>query len=46
MDVIAVSYTHLNLQNRIKEKIKVATDLEVKEVNITVKKVAPKQEEA
>ena len=35
-----------NLQNRIKEKIKVATDLEVKEVNITVKKVAPKQEEA
>lgn len=35
-----------NLQNRIKEKIKVATDLEVKEVNITVKKVAPKQQEA
>ena len=35
-----------NLQNKIKEKIKVATDLEVKEVNITVKKVAPKQEEA
>ncbi len=33
-----------NLQNRIKEKIKVATDLEVKEVNITVKKVAPKQD--
>ena len=32
-----------NLQNKIKEKIKVATDLEVKEVNITVKKVAPKE---
>jgi len=31
-----------NLQNKIKEKIKTATDLEVKEVNITVKKVAPK----
>ena len=37
-----------NLQAKIKEKIKMATDLEVKEVNITVKKVAakPKQEEA
>ncbi len=35
-----------NLQARIKEKIKTATDLEVKEVNITVKKVAPKQQEA
>ena len=34
-----------NLQERIKEKVKTATDLEVKEVNITVKKVAPKQEE-
>ena len=34
-----------NLQNKIKEKVKTATDLEVKEVNITVKKVAPKQEE-
>ena len=33
-----------NLQTKIKEKIKRATDLEVKEVNITVKKVAPKQE--
>lgn len=32
-----------NLQSKIKEKIKVATDLEVKEVNIAVKKVAPKQ---
>ena len=32
-----------NLQDRIKEKIKIATDLEVKEVNITVKKVAPKK---
>jgi len=35
-----------NLQNKIKEKIKTATDLEVKEVNITVKKVAPNKEEA
>lgn len=32
-----------NLQNSVKEKIKKATDLEVKEVNITVKKVAPEQ---
>ena len=35
-----------NLQTKIKEKVKKATDLEVKEVNITVKKVAPKVEEA
>ncbi|MCI8443762.1 MAG: alkaline shock response membrane anchor protein AmaP [Clostridia bacterium] len=35
-----------NLQAKIKEKVKTATDLEVKEVNITVKKVAPKQQEA
>jgi len=35
-----------NLQARIKEKVKEATDLEVKEVNITVKKVAPTQPEA
>lgn len=35
-----------NLQTKIKEKIKTATDLEVKEVNITVKKVAPKKEQA
>lgn len=35
-----------NLQTKIKEKIKTATDLEVKEVNITVKKVASKQQEA
>lgn len=34
-----------NLQAKIKEKIKTATDLEVKEVNITVKRVAPKQQE-
>ena len=34
-----------NLQTRIKEKVKTATDLEVKEVNITVKKVAPKEYE-
>lgn len=33
-----------NLQTRIKEKVKTATDLEVKEVNITVKKVASKQQ--
>lgn len=33
-----------NLQARIKEKVKTATDLEVKEVNITVKKVAPKKQ--
>ena len=31
--------------NKIKEKIKTATDLDVKEVNITVKKVAPKEEQ-
>ena len=30
-----------NLQNKIKEKVKKATDLEVKEVNISIKKVAP-----
>lgn len=35
-----------NLQSKIKEKIKTATDLDVKEVNITVKKVAAKKEEA
>lgn len=35
-----------NLQNKVKEKIKSATDLDVKEVNITVKKVAPKTENA
>ncbi len=34
-----------NLQAKIKERIKTATDLEVKEVNITVKKVAPTQQE-
>ncbi len=34
-----------NLQSRIKEKVKSATDLEVKEVNITIKKVAPKRDE-
>lgn len=32
------------LQSKIKEKIKTATDLDVKEVNITVKKVAEKEE--
>ena len=34
-----------NLQTRIKEKVKAATDLSVKEVNITVKKVAPKKQQ-
>lgn len=34
-----------NLQTRIKEKVKTATDLDLKEVNITVKKVAPKEEQ-
>ena len=34
-----------NLQTKIKEKVKKATDLEVKEVNITVKKVAPKEQQ-
>lgn len=34
-----------NLQNKIKEKVKLATDLEVKEVNITVKKVAQKKQD-
>ena len=33
-----------NLQAKIKEKVKTATDLDVNEVNITVKKVAPKIE--
>ena len=33
-----------NLQAKIKEKIKTTTDLEVKEVNIVIKKVAPRQE--
>ena len=34
-----------NLQTKIKEKVKNATDLEVKEVNIKIKNVAPKKEE-
>ena len=34
-----------NLQAKIKEKVKAATDLDVKEVNITVKRVAPTQQE-
>ena len=33
-----------NLQNKIKEKVKIATDLEVKEVNINIKKVIQKKE--
>ena len=44
---VVIKELSANLQSKIKEKIKVATDLEVKEVNITVKKVAPtKKEEA
>lgn len=42
---VVIKDLSVNLQNRIKEKVKVATDLEVKEVNITVKKVAPRQQE-
>ena len=34
----------LNLQNRIKEEVKKASDLEVKEVNITVRDIAPVEE--
>lgn len=34
----------LNLQNKIKEEVKKASDLEVKEVNITVKDMAPIEE--
>ena len=33
-----------NLQKKVKEKVKNATDLEVKEVNIKIKNVAPKKE--
>ncbi len=33
-----------NLQAKIIEKVKVATDLEVKEVNVSIKRVAPKKE--
>ena len=36
----------VNLQTKIKEKVKRATDLDVKEVNITVKKVATKEQQA
>lgn len=36
----------VNLQTKIKEKVKRATDLDVKEVNITVKKVASKEQQA
>ena len=35
-----------NLQSKIKEKIKTATDLDVKDVNITVKKVVEKEEKS
>ena len=34
-----------NLQTKVKEKVKNATDLDVKEVNIKIKNVAPKKEE-
>lgn len=33
----------VNLQNKIKEKVKATTDLDVKEVNIKVKNVAPEE---
>ena len=33
------------LQNRIKDKIKQTTDLEVKEVNITIKKAVPEKKD-
>ena len=34
-----------NIQNKVKETIKQATDLDVKEVNIKVKNIAPKPKE-
>ncbi len=34
-----------DLQNKIKERVKMATDLDVKEVNITIKKVAQVREQ-
>ena len=43
---VVIKELSANLQNKIKDKIKTATDLDVKEVNITVKKVAPEQEDA
>jgi len=42
---VVIKNLSVNLQTKIKEKIKLATDLEVKEVNIIVKKVAERQEE-
>lgn len=42
---VVIKELSANLQKRIKEKIKTSTDLEVKEVNITVKKVAPEPKE-
>ena len=42
--VIVTSKEDIDI-SKIKEKIKTATDLDVKEVNITVKKVAPKEEQ-
>ena len=41
---VIIKELSVNLQNKIKEKIKTATDLEVKEVNINIKKVAQKKE--
>ena len=34
----------MNIQNKVKEVVKTATDLDVKEVNIKVKNIAPKPE--
>ncbi len=41
---VVIKELSTDLQNKIKEKVKNATDLEVKEVNIKVKNVAPKEE--
>ena len=41
---VVIKELSTNLQNKIKEKVKKATDLDVNEVNITVKKVAPKEQ--
>ena len=41
---VIIKELSVNLQNKIKEKVKIATDLEVKEVNINIKKVVQKKE--
>ena len=43
--VVRLKFARLADSGIRKEKIKTATDLDVKEVNITVKKVAPKEEQ-